>query len=70
MAAMLAGLALDFVARGYCLPLPLSWDIVAIPGETTPFTSCSSYEGVGVSTYTQDKYILPVTRICVLAKGV
>jgi len=37
VAAMLAGLALDFVARGYCLPLPLSWDIVAIPGETTPF---------------------------------
>ena len=34
---MLAGLALDFVARGYRLPYPLSWDIVAIPGESTPF---------------------------------
>lgn len=27
---MLAGLALDFVARDYRLPYPLSWDIVAI----------------------------------------
>ena len=34
---MFAGLALDFVARDYSLPYPLSWDIVAIPGETTPF---------------------------------
>lgn len=37
VSAMLVSFALDFVARNYHLPLPLSWDIVAIPGETTPF---------------------------------
>lgn len=37
LVAMLAGIALDYVARDYRLPFPLSWDVVAIPGETTPF---------------------------------
>lgn len=34
---MFAALSLDFIARDYRLPYPFSWDIVAIPGETTPF---------------------------------